>query len=253
MSAMGIKDCKIILPSNDRDLCGMIDGMLASDRNFIDTTEICPIYPSDNGKLLFNLIIGRELGAAKLPEEHGMLIIPADIAAAVYDGFVFGRPYIRSLVYVGGPLVEDGGCLSVPLYTKISDLTDICSANGGITVENGLMNGRRCRADDCTDSFTRSLTVTKPIRLHPADCIGCGECDDVCPMYLLVRKSYELSRGGLRSKFDRLLFSDYLSRTEGICIGCGCCGYVCPSNIKLGGFSTERSECGKTEGGGDDE
>ncbi len=253
MSAMGIKDCKIILPSDDRDLCGMIDAKLAPDRNFIGTTEICPIYPSDNGKLIFNLIIGRELGAAKLPEEHGLLIIPADIAAAVYDGFVYGAPYIRSLVYVGGPLAEDGGCLSVPLYTKISDLTDICSANGGITVENGLMNGRKCHSDDCTDSFTRTLTVTKPLRRQTADCIGCGECDDVCPMYLLVRKTAELKSGGLRAKFDRLLFSDYLARTEGICIGCGCCSYVCPSNIKLGGLSASGREYGNDKGGGDDE
>lgn len=233
MYALGITEGSIVTAEGDRELSERIGALTVGD-DTVSTIGIHPIYPSDNDRLLYNLLIGKELGVSKSAETSGLLVISADIAVAIYDAFVSGTPYTHPFVFIGGPLAEESFIFSVPLYTKTGDLTDICSSASDTVIENGIMNGNLRKKTDLTGPHTYSLTIVGEKKLPHTDCIGCGKCESVCPMYLIPTKLSGLkNRHPVTALIEKLFFGDYVTHTAGICIGCGCCSFVCPSGIDL--------------------
>lgn len=241
MYALGIAEGSIVTAEGDKELSERIAALTAGD-DTVDTIGIHPIYPSDDDRLLYNLLIGKELGVSKSAETSGLLVISADIAVAIYDAFVSGTPYTHPFIFIGGSLAEESCIFSVPLYTKIGDLTDICSNGPDTVIENGIMNGNIRKRTDLTGPFTYSLTIVDEKKIPHTDCIGCGKCESVCPMYLIPTKLSGLrNRHPVTAFIEKLLFGNYLTHTAGICINCGCCSFVCPSGINLRQLITENA------------
>ena len=241
MYALGIAEGSIVTANGDKELSERIAALTVGD-DTVGVVGIHPIYPSDNDRLLYNLLIGKELGVSKSAETSGLLVISADIAIAIYDAFVSGTPYTHPFVFIGGPLAEESCIFSVPLYTKIGDLTDICSDGTDTVIENGIMSGNLRKKTDLTDPHTYSLTIIGEKKIPHTDCIGCGKCESVCPMYLIPTKLSGLkNRHPVTGFIEKLFFGGYTTHTSGICIGCGCCSYVCPSGINLRGLIAENA------------
>ena len=70
------------------------------------------------------------------------------------------------------------------------------------------------------------LFLSKEIdRIERKNCILCGYCSEVCPVYLMPMKFEEFYRKG---KYKKLLEFNLNS-----CIECGACEYICPSRVAL--------------------
>ncbi len=246
MAALGIVEGSIVLPRGDALTSKIGAQVKKTGGGLLDVSLVDPIYPSDEQHLLYYLICGNELSPRRRPEETGMLILTSDAAVAVYDAFVLGKPYINPIIYVGGDAVEDGGLIAATLFAPISTVLDVCSADeGGTIIENGLMRGRVRRRDDPIGRFTRHITVTDQSCKKPDDCISCGSCAAVCPMYLLPSRIAQVEGNGILRKFDKLLSGDMPSADASLCIGCGCCSFVCPSGISISSMIAAKKSAGK--------
>ena len=60
---------------------------------------------------------------------------------------------------------------------------------------------------------------------YQENCISCGYCSDVCPMYL---QPYLFAKNYSERKIDKLQDNSIMQ-----CIECAACEYICPSNIPL--------------------
>ena len=69
--------------------------------------------------------------------------------------------------------------------------------------------------------------ASAPLPTIAADCIRCGQCDEVCPEGLPVERLWWVSRGGDLEPAVAAGLDD--------CIECGLCNPPCPSNIDLVG------------------
>lgn len=81
-----------------------------------------------------------------------------------------------------------------------------------------------CFATTLTRGVDRHITTSLRGELRP--CIGCGSCEEVCPVDLLPQVIH------------RYLYRDAIDQAEAAglarCLRCGLCTFVCPSKIELG-------------------
>lgn len=246
MAALGIIEGTVVLPRGDSLTQRIRSEVIKKGGGLLDVSLVDPIYPSDEQHLLYYLLCGNELSPRRRPEETGLLILTSDAAVAVYDAFVLGKPYIDPIIYVGGDAVEDGGLIAATLFAPISAILEFCSADeGGMIIENGLMRGRVRRREDPIGRFTRHITVTDQSIKVPDDCVSCGACAAVCPMYLLPSRIAQAEGNGISRKFDKLLSGDMPSTDASLCIGCGCCAFVCPSGVPLSSMIAAKKTVGK--------
>ena len=196
-------------------------------------------YPMHHYKLLSRYLGQRELSPRSTPEAAGLVFLNAETAIDVYQLFSTGIPRLC----VRTTLWEDGVATvyDLPLGMQLSDLWEMglwksVSAPEKESSERkfllkpsnvspicmGLMNG-----SIPPDTADRSVTVLTPALdgEEEDDCIRCGRCAQVCPMYLhpyrfLPQRPRWTLFGGMR-------------KDSANCIGCGACSYVCPSNLPL--------------------
>lgn len=178
----------------------------------------------------------RQLGAlpslSSVPEEK-LCVIDVHTAAAIYQAFSKGTPYLRRLVSVGGASVS-GGCYDLPLGTPIAVIADqtIKKASADsqklLCISDGAMTGRLIDTEaSVIDGSTHSLVFCAEDELctRTGTCIGCGKCDRACPDRLtpsLFIRTYETDHASAlkASGMDR-------------CTACGACSYVCPARIPI--------------------
>ncbi|MDD4184696.1 MAG: 4Fe-4S dicluster domain-containing protein, partial [Candidatus Izemoplasmatales bacterium] len=125
----------------------------------------------------------------------------------------------------------------VPIGAKVQELVEMCGGyQDGLDPKNawyiagGPMTGKAILIDELVVSDTLNAVVvipTPPETIHP-ECLGCGRCADVCPVYLTPTE--------IKRAFDRKdqkaigeLFADK-------CMACGLCSYVCPSHIEIADY-----------------
>ena len=196
-------------------------------------------YPMHHYKLLTRYFSQRELSPRSTPEAAGLALLHAESAIAIHRLFATGIPRLC----VRTTLWEDGvaAVYDLPLGMPLSDLWELglwksvpapekesgerkfsLKPSSASPVCMGLMNGSIPPA-----TADRSLTVLTPASdgEEGDDCIRCGRCAEVCPMYL---HPYRF----LPQRPRWTMFGGMLK--DGVnCIGCGACSYVCPSKLPL--------------------
>lgn len=69
------------------------------------------------------------------------------------------------------------------------------------------------------------LAMREVFKDYNYTCIGCGKCDDVCPVGLSPYYLYKFVQAGRYSMLEDFDID--------LCIGCGTCSYVCPAKLKI--------------------
>ena len=184
-------------------------------------------YPYTDSVLMYALYI-KTLKNGETPLDHGVLIVSAETACALYDAMVSGMPQTGRYIAYCGETLASGGNIYVPRGATLRDISALFapSAKGSVTVENSLLSGKRV-IGAISDS-TRAIITAKPKSKPRALCISCGKCVESCPAGLVPRDI-------LTSKKNNL--SRY-------CINCGACEFVCPSGIPLAGLINKSNKTG---------
>lgn len=94
-------------------------------------------------------------------------------------------------------------------------------------IAGGPMTGKSIVFDDLVinNCLGSVIVKIKDERENNPECLGCGKCAEVCPVYLTP---IEIKRT-LDNKDT--VYLKALSAEQ--CIECGLCSYICPSRIEL--------------------
>jgi len=198
-----------------------------------DKVSIYPVkdvYPAGWEKYLVQRITGKNYKG--LPAEAGAVVNNSGTAIAVCHAVEDNMPLVEKTVTITGTGVKD----PQNVYTKIgAKVSDIIAALGGYAEElgdayfiaGGPMTGVALKFDALVINRCLSSVVVMPkvIRELNPECLGCGKCNDVCPVFLAPIQIKEALEND-----DLDLLKSYKPE---LCMECGLCSYICPSRIEL--------------------
>jgi electron transport complex protein RnfC len=163
-----------------------------------------------------------------------LMLGPATLAA-VHDAVKLKRPILDRYVAVGGSAVKYPQVMKVRIGTRIGQVFAEC---GGFTEKpkriatGSPLLGRT--VVDLDEPIVKTSFAVFAIRENqsgmsfPQNCIGCGDCRQVCPVGLDPEELFKKIEGGN--------FLSPVGDKPGECHGCGCCDVVCPSRLPLSGI-----------------
>ena len=201
----------------------------------IELKEIKDIYPAGWEKYIVQQVTGKTYEG--LPAEAGVIVDNSATAMVYADVVEKNIPLISRVITITGEGVQNPRNYYVPFGTPVKELIQL---SGGYTegldpakawyIAGGPMTGRAILIDDLIVSDTLGAVIVKPMpedKAHP-ECLGCGKCADVCPVFLTpteIRRAYETKDVDLIKKLNAQK-----------CMSCGLCSYVCPSHIEITDF-----------------
>ena len=194
-------------------------------------------YPISHPKLLTRWIASKELPFDEIPEAAGVCIVDAESCISLHQYFLRGevRRFVRTTLYENG----EGRIYDLPLGLPVQALCEAglfeaaeAGADGAVHLQRGVMNAAPAPA--VVDRSLAVLTPADPNKRPLRDCVRCGECAAVCPMYL--RPYRYLPESSLIARLSGA------PRDAMCCIGCGCCSYVCPVELPVSAFAAAARE-----------
>ena len=193
---------------------------------------VSDIYPQGSEQLLINSILNKEIPKSKLPAEEGIIVSNVGTVKAVYEAFSYGRPLVERIVTISGEKSGEYGDYIIKIGTPLSHI--IKKSGLKDQPENvRMIFGGPMMGNEISDLETGIMKGTSGVlflskeidRIERKNCILCGYCSEVCPVYLMPMKFEEFYRKG---KYKKLLEFNLNS-----CIECGACEYICPSRVAL--------------------
>ena len=207
---------------------------LTKDNPRITVQALKTKYPQGDERQLIYALIGKELGAGKLPADLGCVIFNAETCAAIHSAVIDGMPLIERVVTVDGDCIENPKNLLVPLGTPFSALLAHCGLKQNKTLRK-LVSGGPMMGQAQYDVDTPVVKGTAAILALSADedrkksvpslCIRCGRCLANCPMHLAPLYIMKYAKAG-----DFATAEDYGAMS---CVECGSCTYICPGNMPI--------------------
>jgi electron transport complex protein RnfC len=201
----------------------------------IQLQPIKDIYPSGWEKYIVEQITNKTY--KKLPSEIGVIVNNSQTAIVFGDVVEHNIPLVSRVISITGEGITNPQNFYVPLGTKVQDLVALCGGYAeGLDPKNawyiagGPMTGRAILIDELVVSDTLGAVVvipTPPEKHHP-ECLGCGQCADVCPVHLTPTE--------IKRAFDRKDQKAIAGLFADKCMACGLCSYVCPSHIEIADY-----------------
>ncbi len=198
-------------------------------------------YPAGWEKYIVESVVGKTY--QKLPSEIGVIVNNSATAIAFADMVEDNLPLVRRVITITGEGITSPQNFHVPLGTKVQDLVAMSGGyKEGLDPKNawylagGPMTGRAILVDELVVSDTLGAVVVLPMpaeKLHP-ECLGCGQCADVCPVHLTPTE--------IKRALDRKDLKAIGSLNADKCMACGLCSYVCPSHIEIADYVAKAKE-----------
>jgi len=220
----------IAIEDNKPDAIDHLKSLIVA-MGFKEDFKIVPLkskYPMGAEKTLIGTILNREVPIGGLPLDVGVVVHNVSTTKAIYDAVVEGKPLVERVVTVTGA-VKNPKNLLVRLGTPLRSLIDYC---GGIdekaseVILGGPMMGiSQPDLDFPVTKGTSCVLVKESTPIREQDCISCGKCVEVCPMYLIPTMLAKYAKVGRYDECQKAYIAD--------CFECGACAYVCPANIPI--------------------
>ena len=232
MKALNVSKGYIGIENNKKDAISAIQSMAGKNGVQIEIHGLQVKYPQGAEKMLIKAILNREVPAGGLPMDVGVVVQNVGTTVSLTDSIRDRKPVIERVVTVTGSGVKEPKNLMVRIGTLFSDVIEECGGlNDGarkIIMGGPLMGLAQPGLDIPVVKGTSGIVVLTEDEIKAKKariCIGCGNCVDVCPMFLLPTRISNFSKYDLIEKAEEFGVMD--------CIECGCCTYVCPSKIHL--------------------
>ncbi len=191
-------------------------GKYATDEKLFAAAEMDEKYPYLDSVIMDALYL-KALSPDETALDHGIFIVGAEAAIALYDAMVSGMPQLDRYIGLCTGSTANGGSFCVPRGITMHDLTELAEVDGDkMLVENSLLSGG-LMGGAITDK-TRAVIAATPQKTPRAECISCGKCISACPARLFP---------------NDILSEKNSRRLRKLCVACGACRYVCPSGIPL--------------------
>ncbi len=195
----------------------------------INVVKLRVRYPQGSEKHLIQTILDRQVPPPPgLPMDVGVVVQNVGTVYAVYEALSLGKPLIERTVTVTGSGVRQPKNLKVRLGTQVSELLDFCdwdSEGAGKIILGGPMMGMAQYTPQLpVIKGTSGVLVQTRAEVNTAgyrDCVRCGKCVEVCPMFLMPQTLSIYAERGMFKEAEEYGLTD--------CILCGCCSYVCPA------------------------
>ena len=203
----------------------------------ISLREIEVVYPTGGEKQLISVLLNLEVPQGKLPADVGILCLNVATVCAIRRAVLHNEVLNERIVTISGNAAEQPRNYRVPLWMPVKDLLDATGQSDWrdkkLLMGGGMMNYPVTDTDMPISPGTNCFLLMRPSdEVRPdntqRECIGCGLCEQVCPVLLQPQFLY------------RLIKADQLEAAEDHhlddCIECAVCDYVCPSKIPLSDY-----------------
>jgi len=226
----GIEDNKRQAINSMQKMAQQLQPKLQALNLTLDIIPVPTVYPMGGQKQLTYQLTGIEMPSKTHAIDLGILMMNVATYAAIEDAVEHGNPLTRRLVTITGEGIQNAFNIPALLGTPFNSLVALAKPKHPLNTP--LIMGGPMMGFEVKDNQVPVIKTTNCILVHKPyipetvlPCIRCGECMDVCPIYLLPQQLYWYSRSEEWDKVEQHHIRD--------CIECGCCSYVCPSNIPL--------------------
>jgi len=229
MKATGAENAVIAIKKNKVEAIEILNDHLAG-QDSITVFGLPDVYPAGWEKYIVQKVLKKTYKS--LPAEVGAVVNNVQTLIALSEAVETNMPLIKKLVTFTGEGLKNPQNVYVKIGTKVNDVIEKI---GGYTegvdsayfVAGGPMTGEGMLFDSL--AINRSLgsiiVLPKQNEAETQPCLGCGKCNDFCPVFLdpiLIKESLDAKN---EDKLAQLRADK--------CIACGLCSYVCPSKIEL--------------------
>jgi electron transport complex protein RnfC len=206
-------------------------------KNNIEIVRIRPNYSIGSEELLVMEILGIEIPAGKYPPSKGVVVQNVSTAYAVANAIKDGEPLVsRGLTLYSKKTGAKN--LWVRMGTPVEHILNQVGVSpkdfvrivlGSVFMGQTIPNPSYpvLKATSGITAFTKE---ERDPYANPLQCIRCGYCNTVCPVYIYPQLIMEAEKKGDVDRLKKLHVE--------ACIDCGLCSYVCPSRIKFTKYLT---------------
>lgn len=229
MKAVACDRGVIAIKENKKALIEKIKLAIA-DQNDLSIFLLKDVYPAGWEKYIVQRVTKKDYHG--LPADAGAIVNNVGTAQAICHAIENNQPLVDKIVTVTGEGIKNPQNVHVKIGTN---LKEVIQAIGGYAADlgdayfiaGGPMTGKAVAFDNLIVSraLTSVVVMPKDIREVNPECMGCGKCGEVCPVFLspiIIKETLEDNDNARLAKLRPQL-----------CVECGLCSYICPSRIEL--------------------
>lgn len=231
MKAVGAKQGIICVETNKPDAIKILEERCKNHTN-IKVAKLKPKYPQGDEKRIIDAVLNRQVPSGGLPMNVGVVVINAYSCHSVYEAVTRGKPLYERIVTVTGHAVAEPinvmAKVGVPLKYLIEQAKGFKSEPGKIIIGGPMMGEAQFSIDAPMVKATGGvlcLTEEEAKAPESEQCMKCGACLGVCPVFLEPIYLETTVRAGLYDTAREKHIMD--------CIECGSCSYICPAKRPL--------------------
>jgi len=226
MRALGVQKAIIGIEDNKPEA---IEAMRSAvDTHAIRVAVLKSKYPQGSEKQIIDAITGRVVPSGGLPMDVAVVVSNVGSVKAVADRLLDGEPLIRRVVTVTGAVGQPSNFM-VSVGMSVDELINAAGGFAGEPMKimmGGPMMGNTipdlaCAVVKGTSGIVVLDKAYLPKKERETECVYCGKCAQVCPIYLMPMQILAYSAAG---DFDKCAELGALD-----CMSCGSCSYVCPA------------------------